>query len=34
MAQKGDEDNGHNIVADNLTENMFNDLSQTITEIG
>lgn len=34
MARKGDEDNGHNIVADNFTENLFNDLSQPISETG
>lgn len=34
MAQKGEEDNGHNIVADSFTEDLFNDLSQPITETG
>lgn len=34
MAQKGDEDNGHSILADNFTENLSNDLSRPITETG
>lgn len=34
MAKKGEEDKGHNIVADNLTENLLNDLSQPNTETG